>query len=526
MRYFLTLILVAILVVSCDKDYNRIGSNIVGEDHFSSSVRSDFTIKTENNKFVSGVNPVQTNGLPYNILGVYNDPVYGVTQSNILAQVGLVSYNPNFGENPILKKVRLEVPYYSTLLQSNEDGSSDYELDSLYGNTPINLKIYRSNYFLADFDADEDFEERQKYYSDEKSTFESSGAMFQLLHEETGFYPDKEEIETVTTIVDSEGEDITNTDYATPRMNFTLDNSDFEWIFNPDNSDALVSSGSLKNYFRGLYFKVQSEVPNQGVLMGLDLSSALIQLDYVNRKYTVDEAGDPVDEDGDGVQDFVDTEAEFKMFLNGNIVNTFDTAGTYTEDLDKLYLKGGQGSMAIINLFDRDSEGNSVELDELRANNWLINEANLEFYVDRETTQGGETEPERIFIYDMDNNRVLLDYLFDPSSSGTDVNNQKIKHLGRLERDEFKKGVKYRIGLTEHVTSIIKTDSTNVRLGLVVSNNVTSLSNYAVKNAVSPSATELNSSSILSHRGTVLFNEDSSDEDKKLKLKIYYTEED
>ena len=33
-------------------------------------------------------------------------------------------------------------------------------------------------------------------------------------------------------------------------------------------------------------------------------------------------------------------------------------------------------------------------------------------------------------------------------------------------------------------------------------------------------------SSIVSHRGTVLYNENAIDEDKKLKLRIYYTEED
>jgi hypothetical protein len=47
----------------------------------------------------------------------------------------------------------------------------------------------------------------------------------------------------------------------------------------------------------------------------------------------------------------------------------------------KAYLKGGEGSMAILELFGPDADNNGVadELETIRNSGWLINEANLVF---------------------------------------------------------------------------------------------------------------------------------------------------
>ena len=54
-----------------------------------------------------------------------------------------------------------------------------------------------------------------------------------------------------------------------------------------------------------------------------------------------------------------------------------------SEDLKRIYLKGGEGIMMEIDLF-KDSSGNDL-LGEIKSKGWLINEANLTMYIDNET---------------------------------------------------------------------------------------------------------------------------------------------
>ena len=58
--------------------------------------------------------------------------------------------------------------------------------------------------------------------------------------------------------------------------------------------------------------------------------------------------------------------------------------GKIVNDKSKIYLKGGLGHIAKIRLFESDFNQNSILLDSIRDNNWLVNEANLIFYVDQD----------------------------------------------------------------------------------------------------------------------------------------------
>ena len=139
--------------------------------------------------------------------------------------------------------------------------------------------------------------------------------------------------------------------------------------------------------------------------------------------------------------------------------------------------------MAVIDLFsgvDLDNNGVSDDLDALRANDWLINEANLEFYVDQTTMQGGDSEPDVYFYMIL----IIIKYCWIINliiHLRSDPNLTQLNHLGKLERDASGNGVKYKIRITEHITDLIRNDSTNVRLGLVVSNNVLSLGSSELK---------------------------------------------
>ncbi len=102
--------------------------------------------------------------------------------------------------------------------------------------------------------------------------------------------------------------------------------------------------------------------------------------------------------------------------------------------------------------------------------------------------------------------------------------------LGKLKRDGDDKnaqGIKYKIRITEHIKNLLLRDSTNVSLGLAVSTNVniedgsTPLSILSTDNQT---VKTIPVSAILSPKGTVLYGNNTTNEDKKLYLEIFYTE--
>ena len=116
-----------ITVVSCDKDFNTVGSDVVGGDHF------DFDkVDVAVDAFSKRTGHVQSNNFPVNHLGIYNDPVFGVTKAHYVTQITMATPNPTIGDTQVIDSVYLYVPYFSTLKETATDGSKTYELDSIY----------------------------------------------------------------------------------------------------------------------------------------------------------------------------------------------------------------------------------------------------------------------------------------------------------------------------------------------------------------------------------------------------------
>ena len=64
-----------LLLVACDKDFNSIDSDVIADGDFALEVREVQNI----NAFTQKTEAVQTNNLPLNALGVFNNPKFGVT---------------------------------------------------------------------------------------------------------------------------------------------------------------------------------------------------------------------------------------------------------------------------------------------------------------------------------------------------------------------------------------------------------------------------------------------------------------
>ncbi len=509
-------LLLVIAFTSCDDNFNSVGSNLIGSQldslpHYSPGITA----------YSEKLGPVQTNGLPANLLGVYKEPTYGPQAASVLTQLSLSSPNPDFGTDVKLDSVVLDLPFYSTSLDSVVNEHTLYKLDSIYGNSAFKLSVSRSNFFLNDFDPTANFENRQKYYSNQGPVFENSLVGTPLFEDDNFEFSDKEIV--YFTPKSSTASDTTK---VAPQIRVKLPVDYFQQnIIDKQGSNALSNNNNFQNYFRGLYFKAEA-VNNDGsmALLNFKDTNAGITLYYTSKRV------DTGDFDGDGdVTEVIEIPGSYKLNFGTNTVNTFSeefpqeilsdiTASSPQTGAKNLYLKGGEGSMAVINLFEDD-----VELQQLKDNNWLINEASLTFYVNQDKVAGGASEPERVYLYDMDNNVPLYDYSIDPTQSSTDPLNSLTRHSGRLIRNEDGKGVSYKIRITDHINNIINNDSTNVRLGLVVTQNINLYANAALKNPVD-SISRVPQASVITPKGTVLYGNLADDISKRIKFNIYYTQ--
>ncbi|MFK2818891.1 DUF4270 domain-containing protein [Flavobacteriaceae sp. LMIT009] len=524
------LALILSLFIACEKDFSSINSDVVNSEnttHFGTDVVT-YPVITYN----STIEAFQSNNLPLNLLGYFNDVIFGSSTANFVSQMTPSAYDPSFGENVQLDSVILTIPYLSTLTNTDADGNSTYRLDSIYGNreSSIKLSVYQNNYFLKSFDPNSEFNSPQRYYSNGNTSgalpINSSDLEGTLLYEDESFIINDQEI--ILTELDEEDEKV-ESERVAPSIRVRLDDPDDpldtywqDTFLNKEGEPELSNQNNFFEYFRGLYFKVESAATD-GPMMLLNFrnTSANITIYYTSETEDEENEGEPIENPGTYVLNF-----------SGNLVNIFDNnfgaipnPNPVTGD-EKLYLKGGQGNMAIINLFNGDDEGESPEFDAFKNDfkeddnmKRLVNEAYLEFYVDESVVNN--SEPDRVYIYDLNNNTPLIDYFLDQSVSDLTIN-AKIIHLPPITEETDNQGnKKYRVRITEHINNIIVRDSTNVKLGLVVTSNVGAVDPYPLfgdDGKIIPSGTAI------SPQGTVLHGNNSSDPEKRTKLTIYYTE--
>jgi hypothetical protein len=551
MKYFNSVLFKSICVLalifmnqSCENEFSEIGTDIVGTPGFEIKKKT-YPVTTYNKK----ITPFQSNGLAENLLGYYYDPVFGATTVNFVGQLTPASLTPNFGENTVLDSVVLTIPYNSTV--STEDDTS-YELDSLYGGTKsdsIKLSIFRNNYYLRAFDPSGDLDATQNYYSNgslaQGETIGASELEGQLLYYSDNYYPKANPIGLKE--VNEETGELEVTSTIPPSLRIPLYGSSSEntsvpdrfWeglIFAKEEDEVLSKTSSFYEYFRGLYFKVEPNVTENKNLAQLNFSSASSN---VTLYYTYDQTTTV-----DGEENTTKVQGEYEMTFSGNRVNIFNNefntsilqtiedTSTDAEGDDYLYLKGGEGSMAIIELFSDDEDGTTKaeQLNEFRdvdeegviTTKRLINEAYLELFV--ETTLSNLDKPRRVYVYDIANNLPVADFFLDQTTEAAS-SDSKFTHLVPLTKETGADGVeeqKYKIRLTEHLNNIVMQDSTNFKLGLVVTSNAGAAN---TREFLSPTDVEgVPIGTVLTPKSIVLHGNNSPDAAKSVKFNVYYTE--
>ena len=528
------MLLMVLGFVACDDEFSTVGDEIIENNNFSTQLFADSHVNTSNIR----LNPLQANGLPVYQLGKNVDPVYGTTYSSLTVQASLIAgtENPEFGdksqaeededltdfeENEMVTEVWLNIPYFSTAIV-NDDGETEVEVDSLYGNVAqtFNLHVQELTYFLRATDENGD---PQIYFSDQDFSTDVGQTLFQ----DTAYLINESQIEVEETdingaaVLDENGDPVIEATLS-PRIRVKL-NTDFfqERIIDNEGSIKLSNNNVFRaeDLFRGLHITAD----NAEALMLLDLQNANIEINYIYQK--VNTQGNTDDSD-----DTVEPEkASFNLSLStANIVNTFNTP-TFTQDVmannNNLFLKGGEGAMTVIELFGPDTDNNGVadQLEEIRENGWIINDANLVFYVNRDVQVDGAEDPQRIYLYNFENNIPLDDYIVDQTVNATSPSLSKGVHGGILELDEDDKPLRYKIRLTEHLNNVIRKDSVNRKLGLVASSDIRVIGSGQVETGTTDEEF-VPTISIMNPFGTVLYGTTiASPEDKRLKLEIFYT---
>lgn len=518
---------VALSLVSCDKDPIEISSDIFGDDPFGFEKYQVQSLQTQ----LVNTGEVSTRNLPQNTLGVYKDEVFGTTEARFVSQVelGKDADFTKIGKNPVLDSVYVYIPYNSTIKSGGSEGGASYTLNNVYGKGKFDLSVYENGYFLREQDPNNDFQ-TQQYYSDQKALFDSNkkgvsgnqrlnnsvnkaqNTEFKASAEEIVLYKYNAEGELQK---DSSGNPVVK-ERKKPGVWLDLDKAYFQQRFFGTNAyTSLSTNTNLKEFFRGLYFNVDNAY-QENLMMQLDLSAAELVFIY---KEDDKEADKPrrrkkltLTLGNSSSSGNVRNNVTVNLFSNSN--STAYEAALAAKDNDHLWIKGNVGSLAKIHMIS------SQELQQVKDNNWLINQAVLTVYVDQSLVpNASETSPSRLYLYDLKNNMPIVDYVNDASTTPF-----KNGYNGFLDEKTEGNSIKYRFRVTEHLKNLITKDSTNFDLGLAVANDISNpLMTYTKNKTLKPNQLPVTMASM--PFGTVIFGATYPEVAKRTKLEIYYTKQ-
>ncbi|WP_394748372.1 DUF4270 family protein [Spongiimicrobium salis] len=439
-----------------------------------------------------------------------------------------------------------------------------FAVDSVIGNREtarFRVNVGRSTFFLRDLDPSTNFVESQEFFSNQEfsPTFVSQSIVGPLDPEQEGIeqrataFSDRQ-IQFIIAEDDEETEeDETGTIARTlpPGLRIPLDPAFFqENLLDMEGSQELLSPANFNDFLRGIHISITPLPGTNGevedLLFLVNLAEANIEVIY---DHDVEDDNDTPDDASDDTIEKMERMYTINLVtqtpaqtgpIQGNAVNTFiseDYPAAINDQLDsgenasRIYLKGGAGAYAEIELFDETEEGRNTVIEQIRANNWIINEANLVFYVDREELDAGilanplasTREPLRLFLFNAETNDVLYNAAIDPISTDSGLASFP-QYDGVLETNSDDRGIRYTIRITNYLNEIILRGADNATLGLTVTSDIRI---PVISNAMVSDGQEVTLPTLATVNpfGTVLFGSNiPEDDERRLKLEIFYTE--
>ncbi|MDD3723813.1 MAG: DUF4270 family protein, partial [Lutibacter sp.] len=175
LKYLGLFSLVFFTIISCEKEIETIGVNLVDNNNFSTNKDTSEVITTNED-----ILRVPASGVAQYLLGVYSDNEFGTLSASIVSQLNLpvtgeaYDYGTNYGIDSVL----LFIPYQSTKsAEKYTDGKPKFFIDSVFGNPDVEfqLGIYELKTFLNTLDPN-DPSKPAIYYSDKE--FQKGDAPF------------------------------------------------------------------------------------------------------------------------------------------------------------------------------------------------------------------------------------------------------------------------------------------------------------------------------------------------------------
>ena len=516
-------------IVSCEKDLEDIAVDLTGQRPFDVG-DSIFEVVAYNRNIDSS--RVDNNNPEKDVLyllGVNTNGTFGTLKSDLISQVLLPNLGTDFGENTIIDRVVLDIPYFSTrdgdqnakdpdtgLPIFDEAGDTlmvpNFTLDSIYGNTDLAYKIsvFELGTFLNSLDPD-DPTQSKSYYSDKEFVKNDwlHESDFTPNRNDTVLYVERKYLDDDPNTVDDV--DTIKSTSSAPSMKFDLDQQFFrERFVDHNNPFDFENNANFTRYFRGLYIDAEGF---EGSLMNLFVANATMTIYYTDDQFGTELEGQDLNNNGITGEGAVTVRTKQSQIYTFTGVRTgrYDRsyAGSRVEEVlsnpDKIngestvFVQGAAGSEVIIDILDEET------IDFLKQQNLLINEANLVFYLDGDQ----DVVPDRLFLYKYDFHSLVDD--FYNIGFGEDV------FGGELLYDDAGKPEKYKFRITNYITKVIKGDEP------------IALSKLALKNYVStdlPDGARLDT--IIQNwnwipKGVVLHGNMPADNDKRIKLEIFYS---
>ena len=413
-----------------------------------------------------------------------------------------------------------------------QSGNNVYQIDSVYGNreATFNLKVYELGAYLNELDPSDNFETTQAFYSTQD--YYEEGFSRAVLHDDI-ISLNFDEIRINYKEDDPETPDVDETlqveTRLSPRLRVPLDIGFFQENFiDKEGSTDLETSVNFQKALRGII--IRAEDFSEDLYMLLDIQNAAVNIVYEYDDYqTQGTLGDTSDDTVEKV------EKEISVAFNGIRINTlknslFDAAvqeqliaSSNNTPTNRLYVQSGT-FLGKIRLFDIENQNENELIESLRGQSWLINEANLIFYIDPNLASSQELLAQRLYLFAYNSGFPLSDYVSDGSVSNFGRNSNKKIFGGLLEYDDNNVPYRYKFNITDHISNIIRNDSINFDLGLVVNadiNNITPIKavTESEQDLVYPLTASLNP------LGAILIGShpDASSEDKKVRLELIYS---
>lgn len=506
----MALVLVFTVVISCEKDFTDIKSGIISNTKFDTDTLTVKSITIENSPIISVTSDNISSEPGQYLLGVYASDAYEKIEASIVSQLALSAglqvvddanvYVSDTTVVTTIDTVFIKLPYQASL---NEDGTA-YELDSIIGDPSksFNLNVYESGTYLSILDPLEP-SKLNNYQSND--VFEKTGnalnvvSDFQFLPSLTDSIVVKRWLSDATLATQDTITYFNSTSSIVP-VPFAViplkEDKIKQMFLDKYELSYFDSQAAFNDYFKGLIIEATG---NEGSLISFNFNGTVnpsLEIYYTN---TVVAGGVVVD----------------TIYKNDSFLLSGVRASTYNmEDkvypADKITLQGTAGSEAKINLFGADTDGDGVadKIEELRARNLLINDASLTFYINQsiDTT----AVPYQLFLYKSDENAIpVYSQLKDLYSEGATV------FGGLLERDGSGNKEKYTFRITDYISDILsgETDySPTLRLKVVNATDLQTVSDTIFKNYN------------WNPKAVTLFNHEAVNGDKKVELKISYSE--